>query len=80
MVSKEPRVYEPDGKDIAHVVDLVKGDVTGVLDVLLLLPVPRGLLEGLNDKGRGGGNNGNGGLPAVDASEIEILEPRKSIN
>ena len=74
MISKEPRVYEPDGKDIAHVVDLVKGDVTGVLDVLLLLPVPRRLLEGLDDKGRGGRNNGDGGLPKVDASEIETLE------
>lgn len=45
-----------------------------MLDVLLLLPVPRRLLEGLDDKGRGGGNNGDGGLPIVDASEIETLE------
>lgn len=45
-----------------------------MLDVLLLLPVPRRLLEGLDDKGRGGRNNGDGSLPKVDASEIETLE------
>lgn len=60
---------------MTNIVDLVKGDVTGVLDVLLLLPVPRGLLEGLDDKGRGGGNNGDGGLPIVDALELEIWSP-----
>lgn len=60
---------------MTNVVDLVKGDVTGVLDVLLLLPVPRGLLEGLDDKGRSGGNNGDGGLPIVDALENEIWSP-----
>ena len=30
--------------------DLVEGDVAGVLDVLLLLPVTRGLLESANDE------------------------------
>lgn len=53
-----------------NVVNLVKGDVTGVLDVLLLLPVPRRLLEGLDDKGRGGRNNGDGSLPVLD-SELD---------
>jgi hypothetical protein len=37
-----------------------------VLDVLLLLAVARGLLEGLDDKGRGRGNDGNGGLTVLD--------------
>lgn len=34
--------------------DLVEWDGLGVLDVLLLLAVTRGLLEGLDDEGRGG--------------------------
>ncbi len=46
--------------------DLVKRDGLGVLDVLLLLAVPGRLLEGLDDKGRGGGNDGNGGLTVLD--------------
>jgi hypothetical protein len=37
-----------------------------VLDVLLLLAVTRRLLEGLDDKGRGGGNNGDSGLTVLD--------------
>ncbi len=37
-----------------------------MLDVLLLLAVTRWLLEGLDDEGRGGWNNGDGGLTVLD--------------
>lgn len=46
--------------------DLVKSDRLGVLDVLLLLAVTWRLLESLDDKGRGGGNNRDGGLTVLD--------------
>lgn len=46
--------------------DLVKRDGLGVLDVLLLLAVPGRLLEGLDDEGRSGGNDGDGGLTVLD--------------
>lgn len=49
-----------------NVDDLVKRDGLGVLDVLLLLAVTRGLLEGLDDQGRGGGNDRDGGLTVLD--------------
>lgn len=41
----------------SNVDDLIKGNALGVLDVLLLLPVTRGLLKSLDDKRRGGGND-----------------------
>lgn len=50
----------------ANLNDLVKRDGLGVLDVLLLLAVTRGLLEGLDDKGGGGGNDRDGGLTVLD--------------
>lgn len=37
-----------------------------MLDVLLLLPVSRWLLEGLDNERRGGGNNRDGGLTVLD--------------
>jgi len=46
--------------------DLVERDGLGVLDVLLLLAVTRRLLEGLDDKGRGGGHNRNLSLTVLD--------------
>lgn len=46
--------------------DLVKRNGLGVLDVLLLLAVPGRLLEGLDDEGRGGGNDGDGSLTVLD--------------
>ena len=46
--------------------DLVEGNALGVLDVLLLLAVSRGLLEGLDDEGRGGGNDGDLRLTILD--------------
>ena len=46
--------------------DLIKRDALGVLDVLLLLAVTGRLLEGLDDEGRGGGNDGDGGLTVLD--------------
>lgn len=46
--------------------DLIEGNALGVLDVLLLLAVTRGLLEGLDDERRGRGNNGDGGLTVLD--------------
>ena len=37
-----------------------------MLDVLLLLAVTRGLLEGLDDERRGGGDDGDGSLTILD--------------
>ena len=50
----------------ANLNDLVKRDGLGVLDVLLLFAVTRGLLEGLDDKGGGGGNDRDGSLTVLD--------------
>lgn len=52
--------------DAGNLDDLVKRDGLGVLDVLLLLAVTGRLLEGLDDQGRGGGNDGDGGLTVLD--------------
>lgn len=52
--------------DAGNLDDLIHGDGLGVLDVLLLLAVTGRLLKGLDDKGRGGGNNGDGGLTVLD--------------
>lgn len=46
--------------------NVIEGDGLGVLDVLLLLAVTRRLLEGLDDQGRGGGNNRDRGLTVLD--------------
>ncbi len=46
--------------------DVVEADVTTVLDVLDLLPVPLGLLEGLDDERRGGGDDGHLRLTVLD--------------
>ena len=47
--------------------DVIHSDVAGVLDVLNLLPVPWGLLEGLDDEGRGTGHHTALCLPVLDA-------------
>merc|ERR1719318_574722 len=52
--------------DAGGVDDVVHGDVSAVLDVLHLLPVPWGLLRGLDDEGGGGGDHGASGLPVLD--------------
>lgn len=49
-----------------NVDDLVEGNALGVLDVLLLLPVTRGLLEGLDDERRGRGDDRDSGLTVLD--------------
>jgi hypothetical protein len=46
--------------------DVIERDRLGVLDVLLLLAVTRGLLEGLDDQRGSGGHNGDGGLTVLD--------------
>jgi hypothetical protein len=46
--------------------DVIHGDGLGVLDVLLLLAVTGRLLEGLDDEGRSGGHNRDGGLTVLD--------------
>ena len=46
--------------------DLVEGDRLGVLDVLLLLSVTWWFLEGLDDEGGSGGDDGDGGLTVLD--------------
>jgi hypothetical protein len=56
--------------------NVIKSDVTRVLDVLLLLAITRGLLESLDDQGRGGGNNGDLSLTVLDGqlnSDTETL-------
>jgi hypothetical protein len=55
---------EPHGA--GNVDDLLERNALGVLDVLLLLAVTRRLLEGLDDEGRSGGNNGDSGLTVLD--------------
>jgi len=54
------------GHDAGNGDDLVKRDGLGVLDVLLLLAVTRRLLEGLDDEGRSGRNDGYGCLTVLD--------------
>jgi hypothetical protein len=49
-----------------HVVDLVKGNVAGVGNVLLLLAVTGGLLERLDDERRGRGDDRNRSLTVLD--------------
>jgi hypothetical protein len=56
-----------------HLNNLVEGDGLVVLDVLLLLAVTRGLLEGLDDQGRGGGNDRDGS--PVSIVSIDALHP-----
>merc|ERR1719188_1717667 len=66
-----PGLHHPGGVD-----DVVHGDVAVVLDVLHLLPVPGGLLEGLDDEGSGGGHHRALGLPVLDTelnSDLETL-------
>lgn len=46
--------------------DLLQGDVSVVLDVLVLLSVTRGLLESSDDQRRGRGDDGHGGLSVLD--------------
>lgn len=46
--------------------DLINGDGLVVLDVLLLLAVTRGLLEGLDDERRGSGDNRDRSLTVLD--------------
>merc|ERR1719282_877083 len=54
--------------------DVVHRDVAVVLDVLHLLPVPGRLLQGLDDQGRGGGNNVDLGLTVLDGQSDGDLE------
>lgn len=49
-----------------NVDDLLKRDRLAVLDVLLLLAVTWGLLQGTDDEGGGGGDDGDGGLTVLD--------------
>ena len=56
--------------------NLVEGDVTTVLDVLLLLAVTRGLLERLDDERRGRRDDRDGSLTVLDGkldSDTETL-------
>lgn len=52
--------------DAGNLDDLIHRNGLRVLDVLLLLAVTGRLLEGLDDEGRSGGNNGDGGLTVLD--------------
>ena len=46
--------------------NVIEGNGLGVLDVLLLLTVTRGLLEGLDDQGGSGGHNRDSSLTVLD--------------
>lgn len=50
--------------------DLLQRNRLVVLDVLLLLAIAGGLLEGADDEGGGSGDNGDGGLTVLD-SELD---------
>ena len=52
--------------DLRNSNNLIERNALGVLDVLLLLAITWGLLEGLDDEGRGGRNDGDGGLTVLD--------------
>ena len=55
------------GTDVLSNLDnFLEGDVTRVLDVLDLLTVTGGLLEGLDDAGGDGGKEGDGGNTVLD--------------
>lgn len=54
--------------------DLIEGDGLAMLDVLLLLAVARWLLEGLDDEGRCGWNDGDGGLTVLDGESDSDTE------
>lgn len=61
----------------SNVNNLLQGNVTIVLDVLLFLSVSWGLLEGSDDQGRGSGNNRDGSLTVLDGkldSDTNTLE------
>merc|ERR1719361_1988286 len=58
--------HGPGPHDPGRVDDVVQADVTAVLDVLHLLPVPGRLLQRLDDEGGGGGDHGDCGLPVLD--------------
>ena len=66
--------HGPGSHHTGSLVDVFDGDVATVLDVLHLLPVPGGLLQGLDDEGRGGGNNRDGGLEQI--TELGFLSRR----
>ena len=63
LTSGVTRASSPHGGPLVsipgRVEDVVNLDVAVVLDVLDLLPVPVGLLEGLDDQGSGGGADSN---------------------
>ena len=70
--------------DTGDLDDLIEGYRLGVLDVLLLLAVSRGLLQGLNDQGGGGGNDGDSGLTVLDGelngdTEALLLVEKKNL-
>jgi len=52
--------------DARSIVNVLHGDVAIVTDVLHLLAVPVGLLQGLDDQGCRGGAHRNRGLPVLD--------------
>ena len=58
--------HGPGPHDASRVDDVIKGDVAVVLDVLHLLAVTRGLLQSLDDEGRGRGDDVDGGLTVLD--------------
>ena len=74
--ARELTGHGPGPHDAGGLDDVVHGDVAAVLDVLDLLPVPGGLLEGLDDEGSGGGHHRALGLPVLDTelnSDLETL-------
>merc|ERR1719189_2231926 len=66
--------HRPGSHHPGSVDDVVQRDVAAVLDVLDLLPVTRGLLQSLNDEGRGRRHNGDSGLSVLDLELHRHLE------
>ena len=58
--------HGPGSHHTGGLIDVIHGDVAAVLDVLHLLPVPGGLLQGLDDEGGSAGDHGTGGLSVLD--------------
>mmetsp|Transcript_16117 Transcript_16117/g.44917 ORF Transcript_16117/g.44917 Transcript_16117/m.44917 type:complete len:225 (-) Transcript_16117:80-754(-) len=65
----------PGAHDAGNLNDVVKADVPGVLNVLLLLPVPRRLLKCLNDQSGCRGDDGGRRLPVLHCELHSHTQP-----
>ncbi|RMZ54213.1 hypothetical protein APUTEX25_005369, partial [Auxenochlorella protothecoides] len=61
--------------DAGDLVHILERQVAGVHDVLLLLPVAHGLLQGLDDQGGGGRDDGHLSLPVLHSPGVQSSGP-----